>query len=380
MTAPRALLRQGASFHRELFSWQQLRAAATSLQNSACARTCTTFRFQSTLTIQPDLHSNTSNTHFSDSNNNNNSSNDKKPMQDYKQCILEHSLQHVYEHGWTEDALAAGVASANLPPSMIGLVKGKQADLVTFYMETCTKSLQTALEQKSIEWEKEGYTVAQRIENSIQVRLQMNIPYIQQKRWHEAMAIGATPPTTITTAEQLEQMIRIIVATGCGLHNAGPVERSVIGAVYIATELHMLSDKSLDFADTWTFLHQRVSELEAVVTNGPTAMLLSGDAVVAASALATSFGGALLSLAQPSTRSTFMTAASSFFPQFGGGSSSNNSNSQNSASYNNTANTLFHGSVATGSHPTINLDDLPPFETQNSSTGVETNSNVGNGK
>ena len=82
------------------------------------------------------------------------------------------------------------------------------------------------------------------------------------------------------------------------------LEKAAIGGVYATTELHMLADESPAFEQTAIFLEQRVRELETMAgaassmgSGGPG--MLSPEMAVAATSVATSLGGALVSLAQP---------------------------------------------------------------------------------
>jgi hypothetical protein len=108
-----------------------------------------------------------------------------------------------------------------------------------------------------------------------------------------------------------------------------------LGGVYVATELHLLTDLSPDYQDTWEFLHERVSEWERLFVatkqhNGggsgsgqgqgqgqdhnaaasflflnnimmnPTALLQQGGNVAyTASAVASSLAGGVVSVLQP---------------------------------------------------------------------------------
>jgi hypothetical protein len=85
-----------------------------------------------------------------------------------------------------------------------------------------------------------------------------------------------------------------------------------LGGVYVATELHLLTDQSPDYQDTWEFLHGRVSEWERLFVGGkestsssssfmnPSAMLQQGGNVAyTASAVASSLAGGVVSLLQP---------------------------------------------------------------------------------
>jgi len=54
----------------------------------------------------------------------------------------------------------------------------------------------------------------------------------------------------------------IVLTETCPSDEFSIVERFSLGAVYVAVELHMLSDKSTDYSDTWAFLKERVGDWE----------------------------------------------------------------------------------------------------------------------
>lgn len=231
-----------------------------------------------------------------------------------KQKILAAALPHVHAHGWTERAIAEGVLTSNLPPSYIGLIVDKQSEVIHYFMNDCNEKLAKAFQEKNIELENLSHS--QVIEWGIRTRLEMNIPYVRSQRWHEGMALGAMPFNALETANHLEKMVKIIESgIRCcpssqdskhpGQTNTssfGSLERGAIGAVYVATELHLLSDGSADYQDTWSFLKQRVQDLENAA-NGSNNLrhFPSSDVFVSGAAVASSLGGAIFSLLAPST-------------------------------------------------------------------------------
>lgn len=245
----------------------------------------------------------------------------KSNLDQQRKKILSVSLDEVHEYGWTDDAIAAGVLGLNLPPSTIGLVSGGPSELVSFFMDHCNGELERKLKERHIpSWEERKTPIPERIHQAIWCRLEMVGPYIRSGRWQEGMALGAMPPNNaLTTAGQLSHLVDMIVSA-VGLPSVGFVERAAIGGVYAATELHMLSDESPGFEDTAIFLEQRVKDLEtmagavsSVGSGGPG--LFSPEVAVAATAVATSLGGAIVSLAQPAALGAVSTVASQVMPQ-----------------------------------------------------------------
>eukprot|EP00979_Chaetoceros_neogracilis_P012918 scaffold3559_cov284-Chaetoceros_neogracile.AAC.16 len=232
--------------------------------------------------------------------------------------ILSAALSHVHTYGWTEQALAQGVLTSKLPPSYIGLITDKKSELIHFFMQDSNDRLSQALKEEDIEGKYK--THADIIEWAIKTRLEMNIPFVRSKRWAEGMALGAMPLNAYETANHLEDMVKIIESgmMRCGGNHdqqpLGVMGRGAIGAVYVATELHLLSDDSADHQDTWMFLKHRVRELELAAQNDFLAVP-SSDMLVAGAAVASSLGGAVLSLVAPAAAAGVQSMAGSVVPQ-----------------------------------------------------------------
>lgn len=247
----------------------------------------------------------------------------------------------MHDEGWTDDAIASGTLDAGLPPSYIGQARSSassfgSADLVAFFMDESNASLRRQLmemreqdksQQQGGENIKENSSlenVSSRMNQALQIRLSMVLPFLSSNRWHEGMAIGALPQNAFRTAHQLDDMANIVLdyalggENGNSNNNSNPIQRSAVVAAYAAAELHLLSDgkegtisgNSLSLSgeqyhSTWSFLEARSSEVARFVVDGANAPSFNGiplpnpTHVMAASAVATSLAGAALSLAAP---------------------------------------------------------------------------------
>lgn len=289
----------------------------------------------------------------------------------HRRQILNASLMHVHQYGWTEEAIAQGVISAGFPPSYIGMMadsQNKPLCLISFFMEESNNQLK---EKLRFFCERGGNdrvspNRADVMEFAIRTRLGMVQQYVNTKRWHEGMALGAMyPSNAITTALQLEELMDIIANemanTDAGtptsqLHSnnllqpLGQLDRIAIGAVYVATELHMLADTSNEFEDTWSFLKDRVGELELMATKQASSGLLSPEMAVAASAVASSMGGAVLSLFAPAAKMSVNSMTDTILPNM-----MNLINRQQQ-----------HSTTPPGTHSNdYDYEDLPPFDKSN---------------
>ena len=284
---------------------------------------------------------------------------DGKSFDSQRTRILSAALDKVHEFGWTDDAIAGGVVALNLPPSTVGLVTGGPSELVAFFMDQCNRRLEKELKERFIpSWEEQRTPVPERIHQAIWCRLEMVGPYIRSGRWQDGMALGAMPPNnTLTTAGQLSHLVDTITSV-VGLPFVGVVEKAAIGGVYATTELHMLADESPAFEQTAVFLEHRVRELETMAgaassmgSGGPG--LFSPEMAVAATSVATSLGGALVSLAQPAALGAASTVANQVMPQV----SSFMSSAQTAASGGS-----FASSTKSAGTSATDYSDLPPFD------------------
>lgn len=178
--------------------------------------------------------------------------------------ILNIALEHVPTYGWSQRAIDAAVESLELSPSSSGMFKRGAADLVIHFVEKCNNELSDILAAESKRFSS-GKTlsdedVSKFIEKAIQTRLQMITPYINS--WPQAMAILASPSVASDCFENGAHMVDEIwyhagdMATDMSWY----AKRGAVAAIYLATEVFMLQDKSLNFQDTWEFLKRRMQD------------------------------------------------------------------------------------------------------------------------
>ncbi len=262
------------------------------------------------------VHNTTTNTHEEDIFNKDKQHHD---LDSTRRDILQAALLQVHEHGWSEDAIAAAVVSQGLPITLTGLVN--TSDLISFAMQTANEQFRTELEQTYLpQWSNAAdgshtTPLPDRLVQAIQARLTWILPFVQSRTWHDGMALGAMPYNILTTQAQLRDMIQDLtqaVMKGERDISWGPLEQTAIGAVYVATELHLLTDTSPDYSDSWIFLRDRVSELDMMAhATKTTTERLGGifpssaagsysmgveDTLLVASAVVSSLAGAAVSL------------------------------------------------------------------------------------
>jgi rpsU-divergently transcribed protein len=197
----------------------------------------------------------------------------ERDMVYYRKELIRAALKKVHTLGWTQDAILAAIveppndnnASPAFAISMVGLVT--PFELVAYCMDDWNAQLEQflLLHQKKKQ-ESEPSMQLLYYQQAIQFRLSLALPYIQSGQWHTAMALGATQ-NTMTTHGQVHRIVELMTkeeedaspsssTTSLALHQAA------VGAIYVATELHLLTDTSPNYQDTWTFLEHRLADYD----------------------------------------------------------------------------------------------------------------------
>lgn len=201
-------------------------------------------------------------------------------MADQQRELARAALKQVPQHGWTQDAITAAVLEhPNMTISMSGLLT--PSELVHWLMDDFNRQLRD-------DPEKSKWSVFEKIK----WRLEQVVPLAQSGKWHQGMALGLTTP--VTTRSQLHEFIELVAPQGSSM-----MYQTTLGGIFVASELHLLTDSSPTCEQTWKFLESRLDELEqGQFVN------LSGDGaslpLAATSAVASSLFEGLSSLILPS--------------------------------------------------------------------------------
>lgn len=202
-------------------------------------------------------------------------------MTEQKRLLAKAALEKVPIHGWTQDAITAAVLEhPQMTISMSGLLT--PSDLVTWLMEDFNEQLRT--DPEKLTWS---------VFEKIKWRLEQVIPLAKSGQWHQGMAKGLQTP--LTTRSQLHEFIELSSPPGSSL-----MYQTALGGIFVASELHLLTDASPDYQETWNFLEARIDELEQgqfVNLTGAAASI----PMAASTAVAASLFDGLASLVLPSS-------------------------------------------------------------------------------
>ncbi|KAH9312172.1 hypothetical protein KI387_027207, partial [Taxus chinensis] len=179
-------------------------------------------------------------------------------IKDEQARVLEAALGHVPKLGWKEAAMVAGAKDVGISPSIVGAFPRKEAALVEYFMDDCLQRLMDEIESRKEELS--NMVLHNRIAKLIRIRLEMQAPYVS--KWPQALSIQANPLNLPTSFKQRAILIDEI------WHAAGDrstdvdwyAKRTLLGGVYTATELYMLTDYSPEFRETWSFLDNRIRD------------------------------------------------------------------------------------------------------------------------
>jgi rpsU-divergently transcribed protein len=180
--------------------------------------------------------------------------------------LIQKSLEEVPVHGWTRHAIveAAGQMqdddSRKWSISIAGLINEPE-DLIFEQMRMWKQKLEEDLESMDVE----ELSIGQRAKSAINARLGYMRPHLENGTWSAAMAIGMHPLYATTTTAHLNELLTV-VGNFCfqGMNNdsfTGQAQQASLGAIYVATELHLLTDE-YPYNDTWEFLQHLIVEWE----------------------------------------------------------------------------------------------------------------------
>jgi ubiquinone biosynthesis protein COQ9 len=226
-------------------------------------------------------------------------------LDEYKRQLLQAALENVIPYGWTNEAIsvaASTVVSNGNNPSISMATAGliTVPNVLAYAMEQWNAQLRRDLEQQQQNIEFFAHwSLEQRLQWALWQRLSYVQPMVRAQRWHEALAVSVEYNVAVASGPSLDSLLAAtplqiatamdIILTECtsrqsnskrnSKRNSGAtaaqdikldveayslLERVSLGAIYVAAELHMIADTSMDFGDTRTFVQHRVQEWETL--------------------------------------------------------------------------------------------------------------------
>ncbi|CAM8981574.1 unnamed protein product [Rhodiola kirilowii] len=172
--------------------------------------------------------------------------------------VLEASLRHVKRLGWTLSAMFQGARDVGLSQSIVGSFPRKEAALVEYFMDKCLEKLMDINDSK--EEDLRNFSQSERILKVVKTRLEMQALYIA--KWPQVLSIQALPSNMPASFKQRAMLVDEFwqAAGDTSTDLDWYVKRTILGGIYSATEIYMLTDLSPEFRDTWRFLDNRVRD------------------------------------------------------------------------------------------------------------------------
>lgn len=178
-----------------------------------------------------------------------------------RDTVLDAALPHIPFDGWTETALAQGAADAGLAPEEASRAfPGGAIDAIAHHSRRADARMLAALEAESGEGaERRGMTAT--VRRAIQLRLEASMG--EREAIRRALAILGRPQHAPLAARLLYRTVDAVwyaagdTATDFNFYT----KRGLLAAVYSATVLYWLDDRSEGCADTWAFLDRRLADV-----------------------------------------------------------------------------------------------------------------------
>ncbi|MDA0703836.1 MAG: COQ9 family protein [Proteobacteria bacterium] len=183
-----------------------------------------------------------------------------------RDAVLVAALPHVPFDGWTEATLARGAADAGLAPEEASRAfPGGAIDAIAHHSRRADARMLAALEAETGEGQEptgqksRGMTAT--VRRAIQLRLEASMG--EREAIRRALAILGRPQHAPLAARLLYRTVDAIwyVAGDNATDFNFYTKRGLLAAVYSATVLYWLDDRSEGCAETWAFLDRRLADV-----------------------------------------------------------------------------------------------------------------------
>ncbi|GAB6032720.1 hypothetical protein CHUAL_011590 [Chamberlinius hualienensis] len=183
-------------------------------------------------------------------------------VSEVREKILKAALGHVPKLSWSRLALARGAEDVGLSSTAEGLFSRGEVELVEYFNQTSNHQLVYSLKKLLPTRIPRSELQMKFFYSALQDRLKMIIPLIHT--WPKALTLMSHPPNVIYSLKNLHEFVDDV------LYHAGDrsadfswyPKRAGLAAVYVSSELAMMSDKSADYTETWQFLNRRLEDYD----------------------------------------------------------------------------------------------------------------------
>lgn len=176
---------------------------------------------------------------------------------DIRDRILSATLPHVALDGWTERALAAGLADAGLPAEMADRAfPSGMREVVQHWSRHGDRRMADEFEQRDLN----AMPMRDRVATAVRVRIEVNSASREAVR--RGLAFLALPQNAEVAARCLRDTVNALwyAAGDTSADFTYYTKRALLTAVYGATVLYWLDDGSDGAEETWSFLDRRIDD------------------------------------------------------------------------------------------------------------------------
>jgi len=179
--------------------------------------------------------------------------------EEIRRAILDAALAHVHARGFSIPALTQGAKDCGFESTAV--LHGMFDNGGMAVLDHLCRSQTAAMVEEVSKLPLHDMTALERVQCAMKSRLEMNKPYLDI--WASAMALGASPEHLATTHAHIAHTVDCMwEIAGVNSDEATTYTKKVaLGAVYVSTELFMLSDQSLEHEHTWAFMDRRLNDL-----------------------------------------------------------------------------------------------------------------------
>jgi len=201
---------------------------------------------------------------------------------DPREAILDASLKHISNEGFTLNAISAGAQDIGLRALSAGAFPKGAVELAWHVMRKGNLEMSKVMQQTDLE----PLSINDRVKLGIKTRLLYQAPMLRS--WPQAMALGMQPQNVTETLNLLaifaDECWYLAGDRSTDLHWYS--RRALLVGIYVATEAYMLSDHSDDFVDTWAFLSRRLDDATRFGKEADNAFSVASGASTAVASIA----------------------------------------------------------------------------------------------
>jgi len=184
---------------------------------------------------------------------------EEKTDGDLRREILSASLKHVPRWGWTQESIAAGSKDLGLSLMAHGMFPRGGIELIEHLHDTLHEEWLADLEATNTQ----GHTTVEKLLFACRTRLLKQSGYMSA--WPQALALQAMPLNAPAAIANLARTCDAawMHAGDQSVDASWYSKRMMLGGVYMAAEVYMLTDYSVDFEDTFSFLDRQLRDVQS---------------------------------------------------------------------------------------------------------------------